>query len=173
MTGGRVSLGQLNALPPAAFVAVLGGVYEHSPWVAERVLAERPFASVDALHAAMAGAVDAAGEDAQLALLRAHPELAGRAMIRNELTAESSQEQAGAGLSQCSPEEYARLQDLNARYNAKFGFPFIVAVSGLDRARILERFAARIGNDRATEFGEALSQVARIARLRLDALLAE
>ncbi len=173
MTTGRLSLDQLNALPPAAFVALLGGVFEHSPWVAERVLAARPFASVDALHAAMAGVVDAADEAAQLALLRAHPELAGRAMIRNELTAESSQEQAGAGLTRCSPEEYARLQDLNARYNAKFGFPFIVAVKGLDRTRILERFAARIANDRATEFGEALSQVARIARSRLDALLAE
>jgi 2-oxo-4-hydroxy-4-carboxy-5-ureidoimidazoline decarboxylase len=172
MTGGRMSLGELNTLPPAAFVAVLGGVFEHSPWVAERVLAARPFASVEALHAAMAGVVDAAGGDAQLALLRAHPELAGRAMIRNELTAESSQEQAGAGLTQCSPEEYARLQDLNARYNAKFGFPFIVAVRGLDRGGILERITARIANDHATEFGEALAQVARIARLRLDALLA-
>ena len=93
-------------------------------------------------------------------------------MIRRELTADSSREQAGAGLTQCSPDEYSRLQDLNARYNARFGFPFVVAVKGLDRAQILERFAARITNDRATEFREALSQVARIARFRLDSLLA-
>jgi 2-oxo-4-hydroxy-4-carboxy-5-ureidoimidazoline decarboxylase len=167
-----MTLTELNALPPAAFVAALGGVFEHSPWVAERALAARPFASVDALHAAMVAAVAAAGEAPQLALLRAHPELAGRAMIRNELTADSSQEQAGAGLTQCSPDEYARLQELNARYNAKFGFPFIVAVKGLDRAGILQRFAARVTNDPAAEFREALAQVARIARFRLDALLA-
>ena len=98
-------------------------------------------------HAATVAAVAAAGAEAQLALLRAHPELAGRAMIRSELTADSSQEQAGAGLAQCSPDEYARLQDLNARYHARFGFPFIVAVKGLDRAQILERIAARIAND--------------------------
>ncbi len=167
-----MTLAELNALPPAAFVAALGGVFEHSPWVAERALATRPFATVGALHAAMVAAVAAAGAEAQLALLRAHPELAGRAMIRSELTADSSQEQAGAGLAQCSPDEYARLQDLNARYHARFGFPFIVAVKGLDRAQILERIAARIANDRTTEFREALSQVARIARLRLDSLLA-
>jgi 2-oxo-4-hydroxy-4-carboxy-5-ureidoimidazoline decarboxylase len=167
-----MTLAELNALPSAAFVAALGAVFEHSPWVAERALAARPFANVDALHAAMVAAVAAAGEAPQLALLRAHPELAGRAMIRNELTADSSQEQAGAGLTQCSPDEYARLQELNARYNAKFGFPFIVAVKGLDRAGILQRFAARVTNDRAVEFREALAQVARIARFRLEALLA-
>ena len=172
MTRGRPTLGELNALPPAEFVAALGGVFEHSPWVAQAALAARPFASVDALHAAMAGAVADAGADAQLALLRAHPELAGRAVVRAELTADSAQEQENAGLAHCSPLEYARLQDLNARYRARFGFPFIIAVRGLDRARIIERFAARIENDRATEFGEALAQVARIARLRLDALLA-
>jgi 2-oxo-4-hydroxy-4-carboxy-5-ureidoimidazoline decarboxylase len=166
-----VTLAELNALPPAAFVAALGGVFEHSSWVAERALAARPFATAEALHATMVAAVAAAGEQAQLALLRAHPELAGRAMIRRELTADSSREQAGAGLTQCSPDEYARLQDLNARYNARFGFPFVVAVKGLDRAQILERFAARITNDRATELREALSQVARIARFRLDSLL--
>jgi len=167
-----VTLAELNTLPPAAFVAALGGIFEHSPWVAERALATRPFATAEALHATMVAAVAAAGEEAQLALLRAHPELAGRAMIRSELTADSTREQAGAGLTQCSPDEYSRLQDLNARYIARFGFPFIVAVRGLDRAQILERFAARIANDRVTEFREALSQVARIARFRLDSLLA-
>jgi len=166
-----MTLAELNALPAAAFVAALRGVFEHSPWVAERALAARPFASVDALHAAMVAAVAAAGEAMQLALLRAHPELAGRAMVRNELTADSSQEQAGAGLTHCSPDEYARLQELNTRYNAKFGFPFIVAVKGLDRAGILQRFAARVTNDPDAEFREALAQVARIARFRLDALL--
>jgi 2-oxo-4-hydroxy-4-carboxy-5-ureidoimidazoline decarboxylase len=167
-----MTLEELNRMDEAQFVATLGGVFEHSPWVAQRAFAARPFASAAALHAAMVAAVDSAQESEQLALLRAHPELAGRAMIRSELTADSSQEQAGAGLTQCSPDEYARLQDLNARYIARFGFPFIVAVRGLDRAQILERFAARIANDRATEFREALSQVARIARFRLDSLLA-
>ncbi len=162
----------LNTMDRAAFVALLGGVFEHSPWVAEFAWHERPFASVDALHAAMVAAVDRAGEAQQLALLRAHPELAGKAAVRGELTHDSTQEQAGAGLDRCSPEEFVRIQSCNAAYNAKFGFPFIVAVKGLDRAAIIERIARRLGHDRATEFGEALAQVARIARLRLDAMLA-
>jgi OHCU decarboxylase len=101
----------------------------------------------------------------------AHPELAGKAAVRGALTAESTHEQAGAGLNQCSPEEFAQLTALNAAYNAKFGFPFILAVKGHDRASILREFVRRIGNDRATEFEEALAQVARITRLRLDALI--
>ncbi len=167
-----MTLDTLNGMDRAAFVATLGAIFEHSPWVAERAYAARPFASVEALHAAMRGAVDAASDAERLALLRAHPELAGRAMVRAELTADSIDEQAGAGLTRCSPEEFARLQELNARYNARFGFPFILAVKGWDRAGIIGEFARRAERDRATEFAECLAQVAVITRLRLDALFA-
>jgi len=163
-----VRLADVNAMDGAAFAAALGGIFEHSPWVAQRAFDARPFASVDALHAAMVAAVRTAPRTEQLALIRAHPELAGRAMVRNELTADSTREQAGAGLAGCSAEEYARLVDLNARYNAKFGFPFILAVKGYDRAGVIAEFARRVERDLATEFDEALTQIARIARLRLD-----
>ena len=161
----------INALDRDAFVALLGGIFEHSPWVAAASWEARPFASVDALHAAMVAAVDRQGEARQLELLRAHPELAGKAAIRGELTDDSAQEQAGAGLDRCSPEEFARLQALSAAYNTKFGFQFIIAVKGLDRAGIVQQFATRLEHDPATEFREALAQVANIARLRLIALI--
>jgi 2-oxo-4-hydroxy-4-carboxy-5-ureidoimidazoline decarboxylase len=165
-------LAAVNALDREAFVALLGGIFEHSPWVAAAAWDARPFASTDSLHAAMVAAVDRAGEARQLELLRAHPELAGKTAIRGELTDDSAQEQASAGLDRCSPEEFARLQALNATYNAKFGFPFIVTVKGLDRASILQQFATRLEHDPATEFREALAQVAKITRLRLIALIA-
>ena len=155
----------------SAFVAALGGTFEHSPWVAERCLGDRPFASVGALHAAMVAAMARALASEQLTLLRAHPELAGKAAIRGELTADSTREQDSAGLGQCTPSEYARITELNARYNAKFGFPFILAVKGLDREGILREFGRRVEHDRPTEFAEALLQVARIARFRLEALV--
>lgn len=165
------TLSQLNDLPVAQFVQVLGGIYEHSPWVAERAAALRPFDSLAALAAAMRDAVDDAGEAAQLKLVRAHPELAGKAAVRGELTAESTREQAGAGLDQCSAEEFERLQALNAGYNQKFGFPFILAVRGYDRAGIIEQFARRIGNDPATELQTCINQIHRIAQFRLDDLV--
>jgi 2-oxo-4-hydroxy-4-carboxy-5-ureidoimidazoline decarboxylase len=168
-----VTLAEVNALDRAGFLAALGGIFEHSPWVADAAWAARPFADVAALHAAMAAVVRDAGEARQLALLRAHPELAGKAMVRRELAADSASEQAGAGLTQCSPEEFARLTALNERYRAKFGFPFIVAVKGCDRAGILAEFARRVESDRATELAECLAQVARITRMRLDALIAD
>ena len=167
-----MTLREINALDRAGFVAALGGIFERSPWIAEAAWERRPFASVDALHAAMLTVVHDAGEARQLALLRAHPELAGKAMVRNELTTDSTQEQAGAGLTQCTPAEFARLAALNARYSAKFGFPFILAVKGYNRAGILREFARRLDNDRATELGECLAQVAKITRFRLDALVA-
>ncbi len=168
-----MTLAELNALDRTAFVAALGGVFEHSPWVAEAAYAKRPFASATSLHAAMVAIVDAAGEQRQLTLLRAHPELAGKAAVRRELTASSATEQSGAGLDACSPDEFARLQALNERYNAKFGFPFILAVKGYDRAGILHEFARRSEHDRATEFAACLVQVAKIARFRLEALVAD
>lgn len=166
-----MKLSEINAMDRAAFVASLGGVFEHSPWVAKRAFDARPFASVDALHGAMVATMRTAPRDGQLALVRAHPELAGRAMVRNELTADSTKEQAGAGLTQCTPDEYARLVDLNARYNAKFGFPFILAVKGYDRRGVIAEFARRVERGVDEEFAEALEQIARITRFRLDALL--
>ena len=118
----------------------------------------------------MAQIVDAADDDAKLALLRAHPELAGRLAVAGALTADSTAEQASAGLDRCTPEEFAEFHRLNERYNARFGFPFIVAVRGLSRQDILAAFRARTGNDRETEFATALRQVHRIARLRLEAM---
>ena len=165
-----MTLDAVNRADRAAFVAVLSGIFEHSPWVAEGAFASRPFASVAALHQAMLAVVANGGEQRQLALLRAHPELAGKAAVRGELTNESTSEQSGAGLGACTAGEFAQLQALNARYNAKFGFPFILAVKGYDRAGIIDEFARRVEQDRAAEFTECLRQVARITRLRLDAL---
>jgi 2-oxo-4-hydroxy-4-carboxy-5-ureidoimidazoline decarboxylase len=167
-----MTLDELNRLDPDAFTAALGGIYEHSPWVAAAAAQQRPFADVDALARAMARVVADAGEARQLALIRAHPELAGKAMVRDALTADSSGEQTAAGLTQCSPAEFARLTALNARYNARFGFPFILAVRGFDRAGVIAEFERRVNDDRATEFAACLAQIDRIARLRLDALVA-
>lgn len=166
-----MTLAELGTLDEAAFVAALGGVFEHSPWVAQRAYAARPFASVDALHRAMTAEVERASDAERLALIRAHPELAGRAAVRGELTAESTREQAGAGLAECSPDEFARLSDLNARYLARFRFPFILAVRGYDRAGIIDEFARRVDNDLDAELAESLAQIARIARFRLEALI--
>jgi OHCU decarboxylase len=158
----------------ADFIARYGGVYEHSPWIAEAVWdAGAVPDTIPALAEAMAARVEAAGEKAQLALLRAHPDLAGKLAMRGELTAESTSEQAGAGLDNCSPEEFEEFRQLNDDYKARFGFPFILAVKGHDRAGILEAFRRRAGNDKDTEFREALDQVHRIACLRLRALAEE
>jgi len=168
-----IKLADLNQLPEADFVALLGGIFEHSPWVAQGVYGQRPFASTAELHQAMMGCIEAAGRQAQLKLIRAHPELAGKAAIRGELTAESTSEQAGAGLNQCSPEEFAQLTDLNQRYNEKFGFPFILAVRGYDRAGIIAVFRQRLDNDVEQEINECLAQIYRIGQLRLGELIDE
>jgi 2-oxo-4-hydroxy-4-carboxy-5-ureidoimidazoline decarboxylase len=165
------SLTNLNTMPVAEFVALLGGIFEHSPWVAEGVAADRPFTSVDALHTAMVSVVEQAGPDRRLALLNAHPELAGREAQRGELTASSTVEQARAGLHALSAEEARRISDLNAAYRSRFGFPFIVAVRDHTKAGIFEAFARRLANPPDAEFSEALRQVYRISRLRLDATL--
>ena len=152
------------------FVARFGGVYEHSPWIAEDAARNGPPADPAA---AMRAIVDAAPRAAQLVLLRAHPDLAGRLAVAGELTADSSAEQAGAGLDRCTPGEFAEFQELNARYRDRFGFPFILAVRGHDRASILAAFRRRIDNEPETEFREALGQVHRIAALRIAALTGE
>ena len=162
-----IALAELNAATSGKFVAALDGIFEHTPWIAERAAARRPFASRLDLLDAMRAVVDAATEDEQLGLIRAHPQLAGRAAIRKELTAASTREQQGAGLDACSPDEFARLQELNAAYNAKFGFPFILAVRGHDRTSIIAAFEARLCNDAEAERQTALEQIARIAEFRL------
>lgn len=163
-----------TSLDRVGFLARYGGVYEHSPWIAAAVWdAGEADDEAEALADAMAARVEAADEAAQLALLRAHPDLAGRLAVRGELTAESTAEQAGAGLDRCSPEEFAEFQELNATYTVRFGFPFILAVRGHDRNSILAAFRRRTQNARDAEFREALGQVHRIARLRLLALAAE
>lgn len=166
-----IALDTLNRCPPEEFVAVLAGVFEHSPWVPERVAARRPFGSVGALHAAMAAAVLAADETSQLALIRAHPELAGRAAVRGELTRESTSEQQGAGLSSCTPAQFERLQALNVDYGRRFGFPFILAVKGHTPATVIDALAQRIAHAPEVERHTALEQIARIARFRLEDLV--
>jgi len=166
-----MTLDELNTMPPAQFVATLGSIFEHSPWVAAAVEAARPFAGVGQLHAAMCDAVATAPVEMQLALVRAHPELAGRAAIRNELTDASKREQSGAGLDQCSAEEYAQIGQLNAAYNGRFGFPFVIAVRGLTRGDIIDSMAVRLGNTPEEELAEALHQIERIAGFRLADLL--
>jgi N-carbamoyl-L-amino-acid hydrolase len=170
------TLASLNTMDDIAFVAALNGIYEHSPWIAARAAGMRPLVTIPALKLALQEVVDAASADEQLALLRAHPELAGKAAIAGELTQESMGEQAASGLNLCSADEYARLHGLNRDYNDKFGFPFILAVKGptgrgLTRTVIIDTFARRLKNTRADELAEALRQVHRIAEIRLNALL--
>jgi 2-oxo-4-hydroxy-4-carboxy-5-ureidoimidazoline decarboxylase len=166
-----MTIDQLNHLDHTAFVATLGGIFEHSPWVAECVVAQRPFADSDALHGAMCAVVATAGAAEQLALIRAHPQLAGKAAIRNELTDASRSEQRGAGLDQCSSDEFARITELNDAYQQRFGFPFIIAVRGHDRSSIIANMAQRLHNAPEHEHDEALRQIARIARFRLSDLI--
>ena len=167
-----MTLDQLNSLSQADFTAALAGIFEHSPWIPEATWPRRPFASVDELHAQMCATLAAADLDAKLALIRAHPELAGKLAIRGELTDASLREQAGAGLNQCSPEEFSRLTALNAAYIARFGFPFILAVRGHDRGSIIANMAARVANEREVEIATALAQIERIAGFRLGDLVA-
>lgn len=166
-----ISLTELNGLPVADFVNVLGGIFEHSPWVPEAVAPQRPFTSIEGLHNAMIAAIENAGVEAQLKLIRAHPELAGKAAVRGELTEESTNEQAGAGLDKCSPEEFEKLTRLNAEYNAKFGFPFILAVRGYDRHGIIAQFERRLGLNVEQERAESLSQIYKIGGFRLNDLI--
>jgi len=163
----------LNAVDRTAFVALLEGIYEHSPWIAERAHAQAPFKSLVHLKQALADVVRQASEAEQLGLIRAHPELAGKAMVSKTLTAESTSEQGKAGLADCTPQEFERLQQLNAHYKAKFGFPFILAVRGprglgLPRAEIIATFARRLQHHPDFERAECLRNIHRIAEIRLN-----
>ncbi len=168
-----ITLEQLNAATPAECAALLDGTYEHSPWIAEQACARRPFASLAQLKLAMVDVVRQSGHEAQLSLIRAHPELAGKAMVSKTLTPESTHEQGKAGLTDCTPEEFARIQQLNAAYNAKFGFPFILAVrgprgTGLNKAEIIATFQCRLDHHPEFERAECLRNIHRIAELRLN-----
>mgnify|MGYP001087097770 CR=1 FL=1 len=154
----------------STFVEQFGGVYEHSAWVAEKAYDDGLPEDAEALVATLRAIIEGAGEAPQLTLLRAHPDLAGKLAKSGELTAESTSEQAGAGLDECTPEEFAEFTQLNDTYKAKFGFPYILAVKGRHRVEILDNFRSRVNNSAAQEFREALDQVHQIARLRLEAL---
>jgi OHCU decarboxylase len=170
MTGHHPSTSKLDA---QAFVSLYGGVYEHSPWVAQTLAAQGLSPDDDdpaVLAGRMAAIVEASGTDRQLELLRLHPELANKTKIGEELTESSKLEQSSARLDQCSPEEFAKFQTLNEAYRAKFGFPFIIAVTGLTRADILTAFETRLGHSREAEFRTALDQVHKIARIRIEAI---
>jgi OHCU decarboxylase len=153
------------------FVDKFGGVYEHSRWVAEEaesIVADAE--DMETIAMVMADCVDNAAVEKQLALIRAHPDLAGKAQIAGELTADSTSEQASAGLDQCSIEEYERFQSLNEAYRDKFGFPFVMAVRNSSLAEILDAFGGRLENDPDVEFETALAEIHKIARLRLEAM---
>jgi OHCU decarboxylase len=158
-----------SEMTEAQFIATYGGLYEHSPHFAQAVWRHTPHADLDGdegLSQALRGAVESAGRPAQLALIRAHPDLADRARLSRESTAE----QAGAGLDNCSAEELAEFRALNSAYKARFGFPFIKAVRGFSRQQILAEFRRRAGNDADSEFRTALDEIHKIARLRLNDL---
>ena len=153
------------------FLTLFGSVYEHSPWVAEAMVGaglDTDSDSAAGLAAQMATVVDGASDKTKLALLRAHPDLAGRLALAGRITASSTSEQASAGLDRCSPEELERFRELNAAYTGKFGFPFILAVRGYQRDEILNIFVQRLENSPEAEFKEALSQVKRVAGLRIQ-----
>jgi N-carbamoyl-L-amino-acid hydrolase len=168
-----LTLEQLNSALAEEAAQMLDGLYEHSPWIAERALKVRPFQSLPHLKNALVKALAQASQQEQLGLIRAHPELAGKAMVSKTLTAESTNEQSKAGLTDCTPEEFERLQKLNADYNAKFGFPFILAVRGarglgLNKRQIIETFARRLEGQPDFEREECLRNINRIAEIRLN-----
>lgn len=164
----HIDLDSLNTLGVDAFTAILGSIFEHSSWVARASHACRPFASVAALHATMVSVVANSGRDRQIALLREHPELASPV----PMTAASLAEQGGIGLNRLAADEAAAFGRLNSAYRERFGFPFIIAVRGQrDRAAILAALAARVQNSLEQEITAALSEVAKIARFRLDDLI--
>ena len=167
----RISVDEANRLDHDEFVERFGTLYEHSPWVAEGAWRERPFGDFEELHGAFAKAMYEALPERQLALIQAHPDLAGKAAIAGELTAESGREQASAGLDRLTPEEYEDFHRLNTAYRDKFGFPFIVCVREHTRETILADAAARLGHSRPEEVETALGEIAKIARLRLRDLV--
>ena len=169
----KISLAALNALAQNEFVEIVGPVFEHSPWIAKMTWVAKPFASVARLHAALAETVKFSGEEKQLALIRAHPDLVGRAALAGTLTRASTNEQAGAGLNQLSPAEILLFQKNNAAYQAKFDFPFVICARRNKQEAILAGFEARLKNTRGQEIKTALEEIFKIAELRLRDLIRE
>ncbi len=167
----QFTLSQISQLTCEAFTEAFGDIYEHSPWIAEAAWRARPFADLDALSGAMAQAVRGASDEQRMALLTAHPELAGRDAKAGNLTQASSEEQAGAGLVDLAPDELAHVAQFNEAYYAKFGFPFIIAVRHHTKSTIMQAMRARLENDRDAELRTALEQVDEIGRLRLEKLI--
>jgi 2-oxo-4-hydroxy-4-carboxy-5-ureidoimidazoline decarboxylase len=170
---GAMTLAELNALEREPFVRVIGPVFEHSPWIAEAAWNGRPFASIEALHGALCEVMRNAGEKPQLALIRAHPDLVGRLAREGRLTAESTREQASAGLDRLSPEEIAMFESSNKAYREKFGFPFVICARLNKKQAILAGFQMRLANTREQEIRTALGEIARIAELRLRDIVKE
>lgn len=168
-----MTLDELNLCTPEAFVATVGFTFEHSPWIAEEAAKGRPFASIDALHTHMVEVVDRSPEEKRIALISAHPDLAGRVAREGRLTAASRGEQASAGLDKLTPDEIARFERLNSEYRARFGFPFVICAREHGKASILNEIKRRTENDRQTEIATALAEIAKIARLRLVDTIAE
>ena len=168
-----IRIEDINQCDPTRFVELLGTIFEHSPWVAELVYPEKPFSSRRELHQVMADAVRRAPAVQRMALLCQHPELAGREADAGTLTDDSKREQAGAGLNQCTPDELLTIKSLNHTYHTKFDFPFIIAVTGLDKFQIIAAMEERLANSGELEFDTAIGEVEKIARIRIDALIDE
>ena len=166
-----IALANLNAASEEEFVTILAEIYEHSPWVAERVLEQRPFPDQEKLQLAMRSSVDDATEEEKLTLIRAHPDLAGKLARAGVLTEASTREQSGLGLDRLSEMDYERFSDRNARYRERFGFPFIICARKTSKQGVLDAFEARLMNSREAEISEALLQIHEIAGLRLQDLL--
>jgi 2-oxo-4-hydroxy-4-carboxy-5-ureidoimidazoline decarboxylase len=166
-----MTIEDLNRTDASGFTSALGAIYEHSPWVAARAAQQRPFATVDELHAAMVHAVATASDAEKLALVRAHPDLAGRLARAGNLAPVSASEQSALGLDRLSDAEFDTFAGFNGAYLARFGFPFVIAVKRQTRASVLAAFAQRLDNDPATELRTALAEIDVIARFRLDAML--
>ena len=166
--GMLLSIDDLNGMAVADFTASFGDVAEHSPWVAERAAGARPFVGRDAVAHAFAAALRGSTRDEQVAVLRAHPDLAGRAAVMGELAEASRREQAGAGLDRLTPEEFERFTALNAAYRERFEIPFIFAVKGATKEMILAAFEERLANGREEEMGNAIDNVCRIMRFRIE-----
>lgn len=162
-----MNLAQINALDAQAFTAAVGFAFEHSPWIARAAWDARPFTTVEALHEAMVAVVAAAPEDRRVALIAAHPDLAGRLAREGRLTAHSAGEQRSAGLDRLSEDEAARFERLNGAYRARFGFPFVICAREHTKDSILAALEVRCGNDRQTEISTALREIAKIAHIRL------
>jgi OHCU decarboxylase len=162
-----MTLTKLNSLSREDFTAVIGPVFEHSPWIAEVTWHRRPFATKDRLHFELCRTIAESGEQKQLALIRAHPDLVGKLALAGQLTKESTGEQASAGLDKLTPEEVKLFQKSNTNYNAKFGFPFVICARLNKKDAILKGFEARLKNTRQQEIKTALEEIGKIAKLRL------